>query len=139
MRFDPSKEYVRQFWQGNPKIERAWVPWDWAITEKLQNKNNSIVLFSPSDDTLHAVKADYNHLKTQRTQLYGNLWYREDGVFGKLEWESLDLTGAFAQMAANKRFGLARMRRRIGEVFSSKVKKSVRRFLSKDEVGRKDY
>lgn len=139
MRFDPSKEYVRQFWKGNPKIERAWVPWDWATTEKLQDKNNSIVLFSPSDDTLHAVKADYNHLKTQRTQLYGNLWYREDGVVGKLEWESLDLAGAIAQMAASKRFGLAGMRGRIGKVFSSKVKKSVRRFFSRDEVGRRDY
>ena len=37
------------------------------------NKNNSIVIFKPSVDTLHAVKMKYDHTKFQRTQLYGNL------------------------------------------------------------------
>ena len=39
----------------------------------MTNKNNSIVLFKPDIDTLHAIKLDYNHNKFQRTQLYGNL------------------------------------------------------------------
>jgi hypothetical protein len=28
-------------------------------------------------NTKHAVKLEYDHLKFQRTQLYGNLWYHE--------------------------------------------------------------
>ena len=39
-------------------------------TVKKQCRNNSIVIFAPNDDTLHAVKADYNHLKYQRTALW---------------------------------------------------------------------
>ena len=84
--------YIEEFWKGNENIDRAWVPWDWADTIKQQTKNNSIVLFSPSNDTLHGVKADYNHLYTQRTQLYGNLWYKESSVDKTLEWEQLDLS-----------------------------------------------
>ena len=48
-------------------------------------------MFSPSCSTIHAVKADYNHLLGQRTQLYGNLWYKEITTLKRLEWESLDL------------------------------------------------
>ena len=29
------------------------------------------------DYTLHAVKLNYDHLKYQRNQIYGNLWYEE--------------------------------------------------------------
>jgi hypothetical protein len=71
-----SRRYVQAFGEGNESVDRAWVPWDWAETVKRQtsnvkrqNKNNSIVLFSPSNDTLHAVKASYDHLQTQRTRL----------------------------------------------------------------------
>jgi hypothetical protein len=38
---------------------------------------------------MHAVKANYNHLNGQRTQLYGNLWYKNVSTLDKLEWESL--------------------------------------------------
>jgi hypothetical protein len=67
--------FVGEFWRGNQDFDRDWLPWDWCETVKRQRANNSIVFFSPSDDTIHAVKADYDHLKTQRTQFYGNLWY----------------------------------------------------------------
>lgn len=93
LRFKPEREYVQRFWQGNPDIDRAWVPWEWADTVKLQTANNSIVLFSPADDTLHAVKAEYDHFLTQRTQLYGNLWLRNVPVSGSREWEQLDILG----------------------------------------------
>jgi hypothetical protein len=53
------------------------VPWDWCTTKIKTNTNNSIVLFSPSNESLHAVKLDYNHLNFQRTQIYGNLWYNK--------------------------------------------------------------
>lgn len=79
MTFAPEKQYVGSYWQHNVTSERCWVPWDWCTTVKQQVRNNSIVIFSPSHDTLHAVKADYDHLQTQRTQLYGNFWYdRQD-------------------------------------------------------------
>jgi hypothetical protein len=91
LKFKPEREYVKTYWEGNPKLDRAWVPWRWADTVYQQKKNNSIVLFSPSNDTVHGVKADYDHLETQRTQLYGNLWYKNSVTEGRLEWEELDL------------------------------------------------
>jgi hypothetical protein len=78
LKFKPERNYVSEYWKGNPLTERCWVPWDWCISVKQQVKNNSLVAFSPSFDTLHAVKASYNHLTGQRTQLYGNLWYKDD-------------------------------------------------------------
>lgn len=91
LRFRPERRYVQALWEGNSDIEREWVPWDWCETQFIQSRNNSIVIFAPQDDTLHAVKADYDHLVTQRTQLYGNLWYKESLVDRKLGWEALDL------------------------------------------------
>jgi len=68
---------VYDYWENNTNIDRCWVPWDWCKTVKKVNKNNSLVMFAPSNDTLHAVKLDYNHLPFQRTQLYGNLWFKD--------------------------------------------------------------
>jgi hypothetical protein len=91
MTFRPTYDYVNSFWRGNPELDRVHVPWSWAETIKTQTANNSLVMFSPSDDTLHAVKAKYDHLVTQRTQLYGNLWYKNVVAIKKVEWEDLDL------------------------------------------------
>lgn len=77
MRFKSEYKYVQKFWETNSDKDRCWVPWEWAETIKTQTKNNSIVIFSPNDDTLHGVKASYDHLVTQRTQLYGNMWYND--------------------------------------------------------------
>jgi hypothetical protein len=84
-------EFISKFWKGNPEFDRDWLPWDWCETVKLQRKNNSIVIFSPSDDTIHAVKADYDHLVSQRTQLYGNLWY-ENRPLPKVDFRQFDVT-----------------------------------------------
>ena len=91
LKFKKSYSYIEEFWSGNKKIDRAWVPWSWTESVKQQRKNNSIVIFSPSNDTIHAVKTDYNHLLTQRTQLYGNIWYKKNPTTSNLEWEDLDL------------------------------------------------
>lgn len=97
LKFKDQWSYVEQFWKHNEGIERAWVPWEWCNTEKQQTKNNSIVIFSPSNDTMHAVKANYNHLVGQRTQLYGNLWYGSDMnvVFDRklpqIPWQGLSI------------------------------------------------
>jgi hypothetical protein len=76
--FKPHKRFISEFWHYNEDQDRCWVPWEWCDTFKRQCLNNSIVIFAPSWDTLHAVKLNYNHLETQRTQFYGNLWYIGD-------------------------------------------------------------
>jgi hypothetical protein len=89
--FKPRYKYVEEYWRGHPEYDRSWVPWGWCETISQQRKNNSIVVFSPSDNTLHAVKANYDHLKHQRTQLYGNLWYPADKRVEMVEWEDLQI------------------------------------------------
>jgi hypothetical protein len=89
--FRPRYKYVEEFWRGHPDYDRCWVPWDWCESVYQQRKNNSIVVFSPSDSTLHAVKANYDHLKHQRTQLYGNLWYHPDATVEMVEWEDFQI------------------------------------------------
>ena len=70
------------------------------IVVKQQKQNNSIVIFSPSFDTMHAVKASYCHLGGQRTQAYGNLWFKEDNNSkfvpskNRLDWWDFDFTEA---------------------------------------------
>lgn len=73
LRFKPEWEYIKDYWKTNFEKNTTWVPWDWCETRFVTNKNNSIVLFKPSVDTLHAVRMIYDHTKFQRTQLYGNL------------------------------------------------------------------
>lgn len=77
LKFKKKHQQIYNFWKENKGIDRCWVPWDWCTTEKYISKNNSLIMFAPADDTLHAVKLDYNHLPFQRTQLYGNLWYKQ--------------------------------------------------------------
>lgn len=74
--FKPENKWIHEFWNDNINIDRNWVPWDWCTLEKSTYKNNSIVLFRPSNYSLHSVKLSYNHLEFQRTQVYGNLWYQ---------------------------------------------------------------
>ena len=96
LEFKTNKTYVKEYWKGNPNSERCWIPWDWCVTKKQQKVNNSIVIFSPSFDTLHAIKANYFHLKDQRTQIYGNLWYKNGEGYDfkesdqNLDWKQLN-------------------------------------------------
>lgn len=73
LKFKPEWEFIKDYWKTNLKKNTTWVPWGWCETRVVTNKNNSIVLFKPSVDTLHAIKMIYDHTKFQRTQLYGNL------------------------------------------------------------------
>ena len=77
LRLKPKKRFIGEFWRYNDEYDRCWVPWDWCDTVKVQRRNNSIVMFSPSWDTIHSIRLNYDHLQTQRTQFYGNLWYPE--------------------------------------------------------------
>lgn len=124
------RAYVKSFWEGNPDIERAWVPWDWSETVFQQTKNNSIVLFSPSNDTLHGVKADYDHLKTQRTQLYGNLWYKERTTKAKLEWEDLDLITKASTPPKPSNQPVIKFRETVANVLPRPVKAFMKKGMS---------
>tara|TARA_B100000780_G_scaffold278245_1_gene251154 strand:+ start:12734 stop:13669 length:936 start_codon:yes stop_codon:yes gene_type:complete len=73
--FKDEYKYIKKFWKENQNVETCWVPWDWCSTVKKTSQNNSISIFKPSFDSLHAVDIDYDHLKQQRNQIYGNLWY----------------------------------------------------------------
>lgn len=88
MRLRDERRYVGTYWQHNELSERCWVPWDWATTEKRQYANNSIVLFAPNNDSIHAVRAEYDHLESQRTQLYGNFWFNESVIDLHPSWQS---------------------------------------------------
>lgn len=73
LKFKPEWEFIKDYWKNNHEKNTTWVPWDWCETRVITSKNNSIVLFNPSVDTLHAIKMIYDHTKYQRTQFYGNL------------------------------------------------------------------
>jgi hypothetical protein len=89
LKFSPAWNYVGEFWRGNKNTDRCWIPWEWCEIKKNQLANNSLVLFSPNNESLHAVKAQYNHLEFQRTQLYGNLWYKGAPELPMPKWEDL--------------------------------------------------
>src|SRR5215472_2736618 len=87
LQFKDEFKYVESYWIGHPDEDRCWVPWSWCESQKVQRENNSIVIFSPTNNTMHAVKASYNHLTSQRTQMYGNLWYRQKQTNDGPRWE----------------------------------------------------
>jgi hypothetical protein len=89
LKFKEDWKFIYDYWKTNLSENRCWVPWDWCETCKITNKNNSIVLFSPSIDTLHGVKLDYDHTKFQRTQLYGNLM-GIGNVTPQMSWRKLE-------------------------------------------------
>ena len=78
--FNADRQHIYQYWKENQNHDRCWVPWTWCRSYWQHRKNNSIVMFAPDDRSLHAVKLDYDHLSWQRTQIYGNLWYRKTSV-----------------------------------------------------------
>jgi hypothetical protein len=89
LRLRDAYSYVGSYWAGHPGQDRGWIPWSWCESRKIQAANNSIVIFSPDNDTLHGVKAAYDHLRYQRTQLYGNLWYHATAAERAPSWEQL--------------------------------------------------
>jgi hypothetical protein len=74
LELNDDKKWLYDLWENDKQIEREPFEWSWAKTVFEQRKNNSIVLFVPTDKTLHAVKLNYDHRLYQRTQLYGNIW-----------------------------------------------------------------
>jgi hypothetical protein len=131
LRFTDARKYVQTFWDGNPKIDRCWVPWDWCATVKEQRNNNSLVVFQPANDTMHAVKASYDHLQGQRTQLYGNFWYKEIDCKAGPDWKQLSFASspAKATTAASSNTIVDHMKAFI----PSQIKNIVKRAIGKDD------
>ena len=77
LEFKPEYKKIEKYWATEPNIERCWVPWEWCTSKKTTNDNNSLLIFKPQSEpsSLHAIILDYDHLKFQRTQIYGNLMY----------------------------------------------------------------
>jgi len=88
MKFKPNKEWIYKEWKENVQYDRCWVPWDWCDTVFTQTKNNSITIFAPDYNTLHSVKLNYDHCKTQRTQVYGNLWHKVKPEVKPRTWQN---------------------------------------------------
>ena len=85
-------EFILEYWENNLSENRCWIPWDWCETHKVTNKNNSIVIFAPNNDTFHGIKLNYDHTKYQRTQLYGNLMGLQK-VIPQMSWRKLEAMG----------------------------------------------
>lgn len=86
-----------------------------------------MVIFAPDNDTLHGIKADYDHLITQRTQMYGNFWYRESIAKSQPNWEEFRIN-------TTRRGIVARIGRAIGHVLPAKVA-SAMQSLSRRQSG----
>jgi hypothetical protein len=76
-------KHVEEFWKNNPTINRCWVPWEWCDVVKKISTNNTLIIFKPTSSpaSLHAIKLKYDHLKEQRTQIYGNLMFKNPGNY----------------------------------------------------------
>jgi len=88
LEFKDEWKFIPEDWKNTLSKNRCWIPWEWCNTGKICNKNNSIVLFAPDVDTLHAIKMKYDHNKFQRTQLYGNLM-GVGGIVPQMNWTEL--------------------------------------------------
>lgn len=91
LEFKDEKRFIYDFWRFNQRFETDWVPWEWCDSVTELTKNNSLVIFAPASDTLHAVKLRYDHLAFQRTQIYGNLWYTDAVPIPRITYEQFDL------------------------------------------------
>lgn len=83
MKFDYILEKIKKTQFENKPFRHLY------ITEKVCEDNNSIIMFAPSNDTLHSVRLDYNHLPLQRTQIYGNLMFAHERAYRVVSHKTL--------------------------------------------------
>ncbi|MEL6687284.1 MAG: hypothetical protein AAFP97_06665 [Pseudomonadota bacterium] len=94
LKFKASRDYVSQFWKNNNDVAPDWVKWDWCEQVASYDKVNQLLFFAPNEKSLHAVKCDYDHLQSQRSQIYGDFWYVDEvdmGVKHKASYRSLEI------------------------------------------------
>ncbi|MEQ1898889.1 MAG: hypothetical protein ABL971_16070 [Vicinamibacterales bacterium] len=129
MSLKKQRKYVQSFWEENTDFDRCWVPWNWCETQTIQRANNSMVLFSPTNETLHAIKASYDHLNGQRTQLYGNLWFKDTGKMQDVTWEDLDLRRERTALMAQRSSQRTALRRIAGAILPRSIKALIKDLL----------
>lgn len=129
LKFKNAYKYVEIYWDGHPNEQRCWVPWDWCDSSKVQTENNSIVIFSPNNQTMHGVKAKYDHLPYQRTQLYGNLWYHENPTLPTPSWEDFVITPG-AYKAAHR--PVSSLQSTLRAMVPNPVRACIRKVLRRD-------
>jgi hypothetical protein len=133
LKFKDEWRYIQEFWKYNEEADTDWVPWEWCRTIKQQTSNNSAIFFKPDHRTLHAVKANYNHLYTQRTQFYGNLWYYKPRIKRiKVKYPQLDLINrAREQQKLNRARQQQKQKINVRQKVTNKGKSLIKRFLGK--------
>lgn len=137
MKFKDKYQYVQNFWENNKDKDRCWVPWEWCTTVKAQTKNNSIVIFAPDNNTIHAVRAKYNHLIYQRTQLYGNLWFKKSLkkisiIKSQPEWEQFVIKNK-TQVADNS------IRKKLSRITSGNLKNNIIKLIGEKNFQKIKY
>lgn len=90
-------------------------------------------MFAPNDDTMNGVKANYDHLLTQRTQLYGNLWFQEAKTIGLVNWEKLDCRAAIIQKSTKKS-----PKQLVAGLLLPKLRSGVKKLLGGENVGKRN-
>jgi hypothetical protein len=90
LKFKKEYNYLYDFWKHSD-YDPVWIPWGWCEEVKKTNTNNSISIFRPDYNTLHAIKVSEDHFENQRNQIYGNLWYDTPVKSKSTTWEKIDL------------------------------------------------
>ena len=90
LKFKKEYNYLYDFWKHSD-YDPVWIPWGWCEEVKKTNTNNSISIFRPDYNTLHAIKVNEDHFENQRNQIYGNLWYDTPVKSKSTTWEKIDL------------------------------------------------
>ena len=132
LEFKNNRKYVKEYGKAIHMLKDVGYV-GLVYHKKKQNLNNSIVIFSPSFDTLHAIKANYFHLKNQRTQIYGNLWYKKGKGYNfkdsnqDLDWKQLDFQPKVKVQTQNYSF--------VQKIFN-KIKKLNNRKLENNLIDR---
>jgi len=125
LRLRPEFDFVSAFWKRNPNVERCWLPWQWCETVSVQSANNSFVAFAPGCETFHGVRARYRHLESQRTQLYGNLWWPNSDCLVHIEWDEL-LRLHDKPLAAAARIAPYKLKAMIPSSIRARLRRSLR-------------
>jgi hypothetical protein len=111
--------YIQTYWDGHPNEDRFWVPWSWCDSVKMQRENNSLVVFAPDNTTMHAVRANYGHLAFQRTQLYGNFWFKNKKFDAQPHWENYTI-------GSNGKYSSKGIRTRVKETLPVGLKQFIK-------------
>lgn len=131
LRFREEFKYIQAYWDGHPNQDRFWVPWDWCDSVKTQSENNSLVIFAPDNASMHGVRASYSHLAYQRTQMYGNFWYKENKWGAMPKWEDF--------VFSPSKTGTATSQMSLKVSLKAAVPVGVKQFIKKNILGKDKY